>query len=155
MFLGFLKEGNIIVLRTRMMPFKTKVVYDYKINWGYKREPAQYPQRDKKDIALFDLKGFVDVKRDAKINDMMNSFGGAPTENKMSRPFENPFGSSQPTANDFNIDDIVKKIDAKIAELEEQERLEKEAENVAMSKVTSKSEVTDDQFFDDFFNDED
>ncbi len=150
-----LKEGNIIVLRTRMMPFKTKVVYDYKINWGYKREPAQYPQRDKKDIALFDLKGFVDVKRDAKINDMMNSFGGAPTENKMSRPFENPFGSSQPTANDFNIDDIVKKIDAKIAELEEQERLEKEAENVAMSKVTSKNEVTDDQFFDDFFNDED
>jgi len=165
-----LKAGNIIILRTRMMPFKTKVVYDYKIDWGYTREKASYPQREKEQIVLFDLKKFVDAKREAKINDMMNSF------NKPSNDIPaGPFGPSNKMdkSNPFNIDDIVKKIDAKIAELEEQERLE-EMEKTK-SKVDSKEPmvntaeiidkkvdvntnldvVTDDQFFDDFFNDED
>ena len=178
-----LKEGNIIILRTRMMPFKTKVVYDWKIDWGYKRENATYPQRDKQPIVLFDLKKFVDKKRDAKINDMMNSFNKAPSFENGPKPFENPFRKEEnpkDKSNPFNIDDIVKKIDAKIAELEEQERLEQleksktkidakevvNASNKAPSqdintatindeKMVSKLDVTDDQFFDDFFNDED
>ncbi len=144
-----LKEGNIIVLRTRMMPFKTKVIYDYKIDWGYKREPAEYPHREKAPISLFDLKKFVDEKRESKISDMMNSFSDAPTPSSGGAPF-----ADKPSPSGFNIDDIVKKIDAKIAELEEQERLEQEAEKTK-NESTNNTDVTDDQFFDDFFNDED
>ena len=166
-----LKEGNIIILRTRMMPFKTKVVYDWKIDWGYTREKAGYPQREKEEISLFDLKKFVDKKREAKINDMMNSFNKTPGDvpsnpfDKMGpNPFSGPMDKSN-KSNPFNIDDIVKKIDAKIAELEEQERLEQLEKSktkvdvkepvVSVEKPSvNLSEVTDDQFFDDFFNDE-
>ena len=80
----------------------------------------------------------------------------------------------------FDIDALVKRIDAKIAELEEQEKLEQlaKSQNVDQPlpfenndstvlqstepKIELKEEeekvingVTDDQFFDDFFNDED
>ena len=170
-----LKEGNIIILRTRMMPFKTKVVYDWKIDWGYKRENATYPQREKQPIALFNLKKFVQDKRESKLNDMMNSFNPSipsfPERPKPSMPKVPDLGLND--SDNFNIDDLVKRIDAKIAELEEQERLEKLNEvnetpvvndivSVPDVKIELKDEepkvvngVTDDQFFDDFFNDED
>ena len=105
-----LKEGNIIILRSRMMPFKTKVVYDYKIDWGYEADIASYPKRKKQAVALFDLKAFVNEKREGKINDVLSGFN-KPT----------PKMPSKPKA-DLNIDDLVKKIDAKIAELEEEEK---------------------------------
>ena len=117
---------------------------------------------------------------------MMNSFNKPATNDmpsfndSMPLPFgpkDMPSFSDKPTQKpgSFNIDDIVKKIDAKIAELEEQERLEqlekskvkvenKEFKDVVEPMVQSTTsenkfeytnEVTDDQFFDDFFNDED
>lgn len=199
-----LKEGEIIILRTRMMPFKTKVVYDWKINWGYKREDAPYPQRTRANISLFDLKALVDEKRNSKINNMLNGFGpSAPApfpSNPMPRPNNEPALNSMANMNkpndnknSFNIDDLVKRIDAKIAELEEQERLEKEQEALKIpvsneettvsqpviepesmvqkevfnvpttpeiplpkeEEIKEVNGITDDQFFDDFFNDED
>ena len=75
----------------------------------------------------------------------------------------------------FNVDELVKRIDAKIAQLEEEEKREKEAQSVDKfdvndfvnddSKDDIKNEETftdqmydeaalDDQFFDDFFSDE-
>ena len=203
-----LKEGNIIILRTRMMPFKTKVVYDWKIDWGYKRENAGYPQREKQAISLFDLKRFVEEKRENKLSDMMNNFNASrPRVNKIpqvepktanyaqTNDISKPIEASAPNGN-FNIDDLVKRIDAKIAELEEQEKLEEankpveqkvaevpvlENETLETTDTFNKEErkpipqsivqdlpkieikeevpkvingVTDDQFFDDFFNDE-
>lgn len=173
-----LPENTIIVLRIRTMPFKTKVVPDWKIQaeggWGKTYPKATYPEREKVAISLFDLKAYVDAKREAKLNDMMNSF--TPNDNpfasnfneKAINPFApnfnikenipNPFSidNKQDVNNDFNYDEIVKRIDAKIAELEEQERLEQMAskQNVPVSSNSS-SDVTDDQFFDDFFSDED
>jgi len=120
-----LKEGTIIVLRTRMMPFKTKVVYDYKIDWGYKCDQAVYPQRQKQQVELFDLKTFVNKRRENKINDVLNSFNGG---NIPVPPRPNNSKSN------VDIDDLVKRIDAKIAELEEQEKQE------AMTKGTPKIE---------------
>lgn len=133
-----LKEGEIIVLRTRKMPFKTKIVYDWKIDWGYKyKESSAYPQREPQQIKLFDLKKFVEAKRETKINDMLNNFNGPkpsiPVSDMKTTPaVPAPVTTSaaptteQPKKKDnFNIDDLVKRIDAKIAELEEQEKLEK------------------------------
>jgi len=80
----------------------------------------------------------------------------------------------------FNVDDLVKRIDAKIAELEEEERQEKEkleasSKETKATTITSSDResiiakdehdnyieqkeknngITDDQFFDDFFFDE-
>jgi hypothetical protein len=114
-----------------MMPFKTKVVYDWKIDWGYKRENAPYPNREKQEIKLFDLKAFVEQKREGKINEMLNNFNSVPSSRPMGPiPDIQPKGmfptpdmfavkENKPFGNkEFNIDDLVKRIDAKIAELE-------------------------------------
>lgn len=123
-----LKEGEIIILRTRKMPLKTKVVYDWKIDWGYKRDDATYPTREKKTISLFDIKSFVEKKRESKINDMMSNFNSTPSFIPPVMPPIKPNFEKVPTNskgdNSLDIDDLVKRIDAKIAELEEQEKLE-------------------------------
>lgn len=155
-----LKEGEIVVLRTRMMPFKTKMVYDYKMDWGKKYEKAPYPYREKKVIKLFDIKEFVNKIRNEKMNSFMNDFqkenhgnpffgqnmgmGGIPT-----MPM-NPFGQMpdkkpmpDPLLNgEFNVDELVKKIDARIAELEEEEKKEKEKNEKGNStKINMEAEL--------------
>ena len=208
-----LPENTIIVLRIRSMPFKTKVVPDWKIQkeggWGKSYPKATYPTREKQEIKLFDLKAYVDAKRETKLNDMMSSFNrppvppvaprdSRPTGGNQNKPINQPIKEDN-----FDIDALVKRIDAKIAELEEQEKQEQLAkaqgkvdikenkidsqdskpqiiedsktstdvqpiststENkvVEEPKIVLKEEenkvingVTDDQFFDDFFNDED
>ena len=132
-------------------------------------------------------------KREEKINNMLN--GNGPSESPFGgRPLPPPFGGSspfgganpfgQPKSNDnFNVDDLVKRIDAKIAELEEEEKREQEQQKKKSNNVSDKKEelqtqsdvvsskpvesskstnvdvdfkhnVTDDQFFDDFFGDD-
>lgn len=174
-----LKQWETIILRIRTMPFKTKLTPNFQMNWGHSTEKAGYPHREKNPVKVFDIKSFVDKKREEKINSMLgessNSMTGSPFGgNNM----VNPFGMPQSTNsnNGFDVDDLVKRIDAKIAELEEEERLEKleqenqnkqdeikdettENDNQAPivqpeQQKPEKSEVTDDQFFDDFFSDE-
>ena len=210
-----LPENTIIVLRIRSMPFKTKVVPDWKIQkeggWGKSYPKATYPNREKQEIKLFDIKAYVDKKRESKLNEMMNSFNPMNSSMPGGSSFAKPVPNSEKN-DSFDIDSLVKRIDAKIAELEEQEKQEqlkdkKETkelpkveqksvekitqpnnnnikdittkentvvkENVSNSnnkevvnKIEPKIEleeeenkvingVTDDQFFDDFFNDED
>ena len=191
-------QWETIIIRLRKMPFKTKLTPNFEMNWGHKFPKAKYPQRERKEISVFDLKGYVDKKREEKINNMLN--GNSPSDNPFGlrpgpNPFEaNPFGGNSPFGrpnpfgppkNDsFNVDDLVKRIDAKIAELEEEERQEKEqqaannkkeqaSEPVKEEQTVSNNEsqekqsepnteipisfnqnVTDDQFFDDFFGDD-
>ena len=170
------------------MPFKTKVVPDWKIQkegrWGKTYPKAEYPSREKQPIALFDIKEFVNQKRESKLNNMMNSFESKNPFDAMIKNSNsiNPFGnikssnnqfndikSSNPTSSktmdfdddSFDIDDLVKKIDAKIAELEEQEKMEAATNAKVVDIPAIKEEenkvingVTDDQFFDDFFSDD-
>ena len=142
-----LKEGEIVVLRTRMMPFKTKMIYDYKMDWGKRYEKAPYPYREKRIIKLFDIKGFVNKIRDEKMNNLMGNFQKESANNSpfmnpnMGMPSMpmNPFGAmneksfmpdfSSTPGGGFNIDELVKKIDDRIAELEEEEKREKEKNN--------------------------
>ena len=138
-----LPENTIIVLRIRSMPFKTKVVPDWKIQkeggWGKSYPKATYPEREKQEIKLFDIKAYVDKKRESKLNEMMNSFnpmnatggfgGGMPN---IPRPETKPM----PKNDSFDIDSLVKRIDAKIAELEEQEKQENAAK-LTQDKVSS------------------
>lgn len=205
-----MKFGSMIVLRTRCMPFKTTLTPNYKMAneglWGHEYGKSDYPQREKIEVKMFDLKKVVDEKRQKKINDMLNgkpgpSIPGMPPMPGMNMPGMgmpsmpsmnmpsmgmppipgmNMPGMSPMSQSDnktpFNVDDLVKRIDAKIAELEEEERKEKEEQEkkakqeqqleskivkeesnikeVPMPKTINTREVTDDQFFDDFFSED-
>ena len=105
-----LKFGEIILLRLRMNPFRTKIKPNFEIDWGpaEKGGKATYPQRSKEEVHLFDLKGYVNKKKEEKmsalVNQVMPGLG-----NKM---------SGRPTSPA----DLIKNIDAKIAELEKEEK---------------------------------
>lgn len=189
--LQLMKENEAIVIKTRTRPFKTKLKPNWKIDWGTAKYPAdEFVTRTKKPIHTFDLKSFVQEQQKNKFMGMLdgsssNPFGGM---------INNPFMEQKPSVpkESFNVDELVKKIDQKIAELEEEEKLEKEQKSKnALSpekqiieiepisnkekefneeKQTSKPEdnkdiklneepfvnytkgISDDQFFDDFFD---
>lgn len=169
-----LSYGEAIWLRLRMMPYKTKLTDHYKMSFGKKYEKAGYPIRDKKEVQLFDLKQFVKDMKKNQMQQMLGDIGDGPEINPM--PFglpglggmnggANPFMSSNnEMPQTFNVDDLVKRIDAKIAELEEEEKQEKDAQE-KQEKLDNKEkkndkklyedDTDDDKFFDDFFNDED
>ena len=205
------KEEEALILRSRMRPFKTKLKFDHKIEWGMSKEKAEYPNAILNEVKIFDLKAFVEKKREEKINNMLSSgkdnnmgmpgpfggMGGSPFGGMGGNPFmpsSNPFGnmggnpfkdnSKNPfdskSDSGFNVDDLVKRIDAKIAELEEEERKENEEKNNSLDNSididsdkdnstleikdddnvvdaiidNDRETITDDQFFDDFFSDE-
>lgn len=167
---------TMVILRTREMPFKTKMVPAWKMDkegmWGKNYPKATYPHREKSAVQLFDVKKVVEEKRQKKIDEMLGSdLPKMPNMPGMSgipnMPPFNPFENNKKSAPNF--DEIVKKIDAKIAELEEEEKQEKlKEEQKKQEKKVEKviepekeepitfkqEEVTDDQFFDDFFADD-
>ena len=130
-----MKQFEIIVLRIRKFPFKTKFTPNYKMDWGNQNfDKAEFPTRDRRTVNLFDVKEFVKEKKKSNLMNILdepvksngipdspfNPFAG-------SNPFENnPFAGPKSPDEEFNVDELVKKIDAKIAELEEEERREKE-----------------------------
>ena len=150
-----LQQYETISLRLRTMPFKTKLVPNWKMDWGRIYEKATYPERKRQTVELFDIREFVKDMKKKKMAEMM----GNQENNEMSLPggmmggmspmgmgnpmfgsnpfaMNNPFASPKesPLSSDFNVDDLVKRIDAKIAELEEEERREKENNNQESSQ---------------------
>lgn len=212
-----MKPFEAIVVRTRLNPFKTRLKPNFEIDWGTPKIDAdEFIQREKKPISVFDIREFVKSKKAGKFENMAgaNPFGGMPnpfmnmpSPNGGVNPFEkasnmNDDQKLNKTSN-INIDDLVKKIDAKIAELEKEEEeearklelekrqkeekreveekmspalkdiaptrlagfMENASKNndnnsgdginpnpVKESEVTKYKNVTDDQFFDDFFD---
>ena len=160
-----MKKFETIILRIRMQPFKTKFTPYFKMQskFGKQFPKAEYPNREKKPVYTFDIREFVKAKKQEKINKMMeeggmpgggmgmNPFGGMPGMPPMfgggnpDRPMPSSRPSqSKPANSDFNIEDLVKKIDAKIAALEEEERLEKEKleqQNKVEKTVENKDKV--------------
>lgn len=137
-----LKFKDAIIIKQRQSPFQVKLKGVDEYNWNIpKYEKSDYPTREKQPISLFDMKAFVkDHKKDA----MGDMFG--PKPGGYSPP---PFGSNSPFGGGLNnnqnsqfntltntinnnkkedkyeVDDLIKKIDAKIAELEAEEKAEK------------------------------
>ena len=189
-----LKFKDAIIKKQRLDPFKTKLKGVNEYEWNIPQyEKAGYPERKKFAIETFNLKEFVKEKKKNSINEsMMNPMGMRPM---MDRPMNNnmprmPFPGMQnmpsmPMPNlkedEFDVDALIKKIDAKIAELEKEEEEQKKMEmNKSIStpsynnedlkkivepetevKVNEKlddiikkiedEDVSDDEFFDDFF----
>ena len=154
-----LQQYESISLRLRTMPFKTKLIPNYEMDWGKKYAKASYPAREKREIALFDIREYVKEMKKKKMSEMMgndsgenggmalNPMFGVPNQiPSMSNPLfgANPFAGpqiNQPNESNFDVDDLVRKIDAKIAELEEEEKREKEEEE-RKQQVSSRSYTT-------------
>ena len=68
-----MKQFEVIIMRMRLQPFKTKFTPFFKINWGKKYPPAKYPTRPKKPVHTFDIKEFVKNQKKKKLLEMMNS----------------------------------------------------------------------------------
>ena len=199
-----LKKFQVVILRQRMNPYKTKLTPSFQINWGHSDEESPFIQREQRSVEIFDFKKFVqDKKQENFMNNMnngnnqrMNPFGmggGQPIGNifeglnKPSNQNNSPFDFSsilnpQPNNNKqdldktdfldlpmiqkesnpapnmnnsgFDVDSILEKIDAKIAELEKQEQEEKLKQN---NKITDydKLDSTVVEKFDDFFKQSD
>lgn len=222
-----MKQFEVIIMRMRKLPFKTKFTPYFKLDWGKKYPPSKYPTRPKREVHTFDIKEFVKGEKKRKLLEMMNAvdeeestktvalneeesaprvvpFNKVPdedfndflshkgygnfarTSNEANKEFNNPVQESSKDEEDddlgFDVDELVKKIDAKIAELEEEERKEKEAEeqkkqeNASLNSniktinpepkieaipemsdynktnINLNDELDDDDFFDDFFD---
>ncbi len=132
-----MKENEVIIIRQRMRPFRTKLIPSYQIDWGRKYPKAEFPERAVNSIALFDIKEFVRIRRHDKLfnNNQANPFGRPNMPNN--GMFNNPFGPQNnipnvngapsgnplfPPNNGVNVDDFLKKLDAQIAALEEEEK---------------------------------
>ena len=193
-----LNQFEIIVLRRRMFPYKTRFQTDFEVDWGRTYPNETPPERQRRELQLFDIRDFVKKQKEQKLKEMgtfepsMNPFGGGAGP-FMGNPFmsQNPFMNMPNFANEsndipedeekFNIDDLVKKIDAKIAEIEKEEQSQNAvidvkpeeestpatpAETKQQEKQSPTSEqntqiqrmyednTSDDDFFDDFFSDD-
>ena len=225
--LQIMKQYEVIILRLRKQPFKTKLTPDWKLDWGTKYPLAKYPTRQKHEVHTFDIKEYVKNQKKKKLLEMMNAaedsdrdipggintslpFGIPATRGVDSRetipdfltrrgtneekphvpsfeefkrhieateaPARGQVPSLKPSVdsdNDdddlgFDVDELVRKIDAKIAELEEEEKREKsesekkpeipdalskeEKGEVSTTPIKLEEENDEDDFFDDFFD---
>ena len=130
-----LKLFEVIIRRVRLAPFKTKLTPNFKMNWGRtypKADINAVPSREIKEVKTFDVRKFVDEKVKKNKDNLLDFaggggglpfFGGMPTSNPFMGPsmMESPKNSDLLDNKSFDVDDIVKKIDAKIAELEREE----------------------------------
>lgn len=71
-----MKQFEVIILRMRKQPFKTKFTPYFKIDWGRKYPPAKYPIRKKRQVQTFDIKEFVKEQKKKKLLEMMNGADG-------------------------------------------------------------------------------
>ena len=125
-----LSPGEVILLRSRKNPFKTKLKPDFEMKWGEEHELAELPVREPKKFSLFNIKEYVDELNDKKMKELMGSSDAKKDSVSSELGERRPFpGRAQPQPkpkDDVDIDELVKKIDAKIAELEEEEKAETE-----------------------------
>ena len=159
------KQDEVLILKHRLPPLRTKFLPFWNTDFGYGKNNADVPKanlssHEQRAIKLFDIREYVKKKREETRNELFggsssglgfnpfasNPFGpqspgnanpfqsASPINNNLpdvnkggnDSRFNNPFstGNSFDTKNndDLDIDEIVKKIDAKIAELEQEEK---------------------------------
>ena len=166
-----MKQFDHILLRMRKSPFKTSFVPDFKIDWGNAKSPKiDYPVREKRPVQIFDIREFVKEKKNQKINEMMASIGGGssspagttggskPTILGSTFGEKSPFESKEstglspaPKKPELSVNDLVKKIDEKLAEIEREEqeaknkKAKQEEKNVELKTVIEKESTEEPQ----------
>ena len=173
-----LKMNEVIILRNRMNPFRTKLKQGFDTDWGDSEfGKAEFPTREVKEIKLFDVKEFVkkrkNIKDDGKSsvfnNPFGNPFGGGdapkiPTfeefmaarnakkaEEAKAKEVSSPsinFNANEtkvepakPKLPTFDVDEMVKRIDAKLAELEAQEKQDEAGKKEDVPSINDNKEM--------------
>ena len=104
-----MKQFEVIILRMRKQPFKTKFTPYFKLDWGRNYPPAKYPTRPKKPLHTFDIKEFVKSQKKKKLLEMMNSSDEDNKKDDLSMPGipgMPGMGGGMPRSNPFGGDDI-------------------------------------------------
>ena len=132
--LQMMKMYDALVVRFRNRPYKTRLTPDYKIDWGYKKETAEYPTRETREVKTFKIKKFVDEHREQNMmpgqslggfpglgmpmgmsgNNPFNPFAGNNIMPMNTIPFKNSDLGSPSQFSDAEIDELVKEIDKQI-----------------------------------------
>ena len=174
--LQMMKMYDALVVRFRNRPYKTRLTPDYKIDWGYKKEPAEYPTREPREVKTFKIKKFVDEHSEQNNmsgqgfgpgqnlggfpglgipmgmggNNPFNPFGPNPSANQIpmnSSPISNPSLHTPGQFSDADIDELIKQIDKQI-ELKESENEKKENNNVEKENADRIIENIENNIFD-------
>ena len=143
-----MKMNEVIILKARMNPFKTKLVPSYNQEGMKKYEKSEFYTRPVRTVKIFDIKEFVKEEKRRKMTEEMEKNGGKDS-NPMNggmfgmpggfppsmggMPNFNPMGMPNmggiPNKTPMDIDAMIKDIDAQIAKLEkEEEEKRKEVE---------------------------
>jgi len=181
-----MKQFEVIIMRIRQAPFKTKFTPDYKMKWDKDYPKATYPEREKQEVHTFDIREYVKEKKKEKLMEMMNNpqgasggvpggmagmpgmagmsgmggMGGMSGMNRMPgmpgmpgmngmqsmppRPNGNGMSNSSRLARSgFNVDDLVKKIDEKIAQIEAEEKRQRGENPVPTEKPKTQEAVVE------------
>ncbi len=141
-----LKQNEVIFNRFRSMPFKTKLTPNWQIDWGKKYEDMGYTTRPRREIKVFDLKGFVTKlkgEQPSGMPGMPGMAGGMGMPNMMGMPMSGgyvPGGMRSQPMMSTSLDDYVKKLDEQIAKLEKEQEEEerKEREKLAAKEKEEK-----------------
>ena len=153
-----MKQFDHILLRMRKSPFKTSFVPNFKIDWGSDSfVKIEYPSREKDPVEIFDIREFVKEKRAAKMEEARKNFDSSDFGGGRSGAFgfeeQQPRGGGMfdfppprpPKSSDdepvLDVNDLVRKIDAKLEELEREEEEENRKKN---QKENNKEKPKDD-----------
>ena len=155
-----MKQFDHIILRMRKSPFKTSFVPDFKIDWGEEQSPpVEYPVREKKPVAIFDIREFVKEQKNKKMDEAMANLGFPDSSSSSSSGGGGMFGmpprgSNSPMGgkkDSIAINDLVKKIDEKLAALEKEEEEERKKQQGGLEPKYKP--VLDKPSYDDDFDD--
>lgn len=208
-----MKLNEVIILKNRLNPFRTKLTPSYEIDWGQNYANGNFVERKMKEIPVFDIRSFVKAEKRKKLFDTLENLN--PETEKLPKvnmpvldplftkeakkeepekeieelkvnsnkkkpvvtfnPLNDPYSeeeistfenltdekeTNKTNAPNINIEDLIKKLDAKINELEEEdskldkkEKKPKKIEQLNISEDDSydKLEETVYEKFDDFF----
>ena len=138
-----MKMFEVIIMRLRKPPFKTKFTPHFQMDYGINYEKADFPTRQGNSVQLFDLKDFVKTAKKEQLLKSVNEVG-EDTEKSF-----NPFGSSpfdfgqkdSSSKQPFDLDAMMRDIDKKIAELDKEEERQRQAQMSKNSSIKSEPEI--------------
>ena len=145
-----MKMNEVIIRRIRLAPFKTKLTPEYEMEWEHKYKEApifNIKPRPRREVKIFDVREYVKEKKketspfqngpsyDAGFG--MNPFMGG--NSSFPGLFDNPKPNN--SAPKIDVDKILANLDAKIAEIEAEEKKMQQEEKVEPKDVPNKEVI--------------
>ncbi len=146
-----MKDDEIVLIKHRCPPFKGKIRKDFETDFGFGKgvdhygKNVIYPQREMTEIKTFDIKEFVKKQKQEMLQNIGNNDTTFPGGQAPFPSFPGMPGGPKDlrSASNFDIDKMIKEIDAEIARLEAEEKKESEEKNKEKSSDKSTADKLD------------